>query len=74
MARRMFAIVLVSLAALAITGVASAREVVLRDDDGRTIRFDVQADADVQLYANVLLNAVDVDEIELVTFRIVSWR
>ena len=74
MARRIVAIVLVSLAALAITGVASAREVVLRDDDGRTIRFDVQADADVQWYASLLRKAAHGDEIERITVRIVSWR
>ena len=64
----------VSLAALGIPGVASAREVVLRDDEGRTIRFDVQADANVQWYANLLRNAAHGDEIERVTVRIVSWR
>lgn len=74
MARRIVAVLVVSLAALAITGVASAREVVLRDDEGRPIRFDVQADADVEWYAGLLQRAAHGDEIERVTVRIVSWR
>ena len=73
MARRFAVAVLVSLAALALAGVASAREVVLRDAKGRTIRFDVRADADVGWYAGLLRRAAHADEIERVTVRIVDW-
>jgi len=73
MGRRLAALLLVSLAALALAGIASAREVVLRDDEGRTIRFDVQADADVAWYAGLLRRAAHGDEIERVTVMIVSW-
>ncbi len=73
MARRFAVAVLVSLAALALAGVASAREVVLRDATGRTIRFDVRADADVGWYAGLLRRAAHGNEIERVTLRIVDW-
>ena len=73
MARKLGVAVLVLLAALTIAGVASAREVVLRDAEGRTIRFDVRADADVQWYADLLRRAAHGDEIERVTVRIVDW-
>ena len=73
MARRFAVAVLVSVAALALAGMASAREVVLRDGKGRTIRFDVQADADVAWYAGLLRRAAHGDEIERVTVRIVDW-
>jgi hypothetical protein len=73
MARKLGVAVLVMLASLALVGVASAREVVLRDAEGRTIRFDVRADADVQWYANLLRKAAHGDEIERVTVRIVDW-
>jgi hypothetical protein len=55
-------------------GAADARDVVYRDDEGRTIRFDVQADADVGWYAGLLRRAAHGDEIERVTIRIVDWR
>lgn len=72
--RRLLALaVLVSLGALATAGLASAREVVLRDAEGRTIRFDVRAEADVEWYANLLRRAAHGDEIERITVRIVSW-
>ena len=73
MARKLGVAVLVMLASLTLAGVASAREVVLRDAEGRTIRFDVRADADVQWYADLLRKAAHGDEIERVTVRIVDW-
>lgn len=53
---------------------ASAHEVVLRDDEGRAMRFDVRADADVDWYAGLLRRAAHGNEIERVTIRIVDWR
>jgi hypothetical protein len=73
--RRRAVVALVSLlATLASTGAADAREVVYRDEEGRTIRFDVQTDADVGWYAGLLRRAAHGDEIERVTIRIVDWR
>ena len=73
MARRFAVAVLVSLARWRSPGTAAAREVVLRDAEGRTIRFDVQADADVGWYAGLLRRAAHGDEIERVTDPIVEW-
>ena len=73
MGRRIAALLLVSLAALALAGVASAREVVLQDDEGRTMRFDVRADVDVAWYAGQLRRSAHSDEISRVTIRIVYW-
>lgn len=53
---------------------AFAQEVVLRDDEGRAMRFDVRADADVDWYAGLLRRAAHGNEIERVTIRIVDWR
>jgi hypothetical protein len=62
------------LALLAFAGPASAREVVLRDDEGRSMRFDVRADVDVGWYAGLLRRAGHANEIERITIRIVSWE
>jgi hypothetical protein len=61
------------LALLALAGPASAREVVVRDDEGRSMRFDVRSDVDLGWYAGLLRRAAHADEIERVTIRIVSW-
>jgi hypothetical protein len=74
MARTALAAVLALLFAAALAAPASAQEVVLRDDEGRAMRFDVRADADVDWYAGLLRRAAHADEIERVTVRIVEWR
>ena len=74
MARAFVVAVLASLAAAVLAGPAAAREVVLRDNEGRTMRFDVRADVDVGWYAGVLRRAAHGDEIERVTIRIVTWH
>ena len=73
MARTFLVAVLVSLAAALLAGPASAREVVLRDDEGRSMRFDVRADVDLAWYAGLLRRAAHANEIERVTIRIVDW-
>ena len=73
MARAFVVAVLGLLAAALFAGPASAREVVLRDDQGRSIHFDVRADVDVGWYAGLLREAAHADEIERVTIRIVDW-
>ena len=60
-------------AAAVLVGPATAREVVLRDGEGRSIRFDVRADVDVGWYAGLLRRAAHANEIERVTIRIVDW-
>jgi hypothetical protein len=58
--------------ALLSASAASAEIVTSRDDEGRTITFDVLApDVDVEAYAGLLRNAVHGDEISRVTIRIV---
>jgi hypothetical protein len=74
MARTALVAVLVLLVGAAVAAPASAQEVVLRDDEGRAMRFDVRADADLQWYAGLLRRAAHADEIERVTIRIVHWR
>ena len=73
MAARLVVAVLASVGLLGVVGEAAAREVVLQDDEGRTIRFDVRADVDVGWYAGLLRRAAHADEISRVTIRIVSW-
>jgi hypothetical protein len=73
MPRAFVVAVLASLAAAALAGPATAREVVLRDNEGRTMRFDVRADVNVGWYAGVLRRAAHGNEIERVTIRIVTW-
>jgi len=72
MARAFVVAVLVVLAAV-FAGPAAAREVVLRDDEGRAIHFDVRADVDVGWYAGLLRRAAHANEIERITIRIVDW-
>ena len=70
---RVVAVLLGVLGCLAFAGTASGREVVLRDDEGRSMRFDVRANADIGWYAGVMRRAAHGDEIERVTIRIVNW-
>jgi hypothetical protein len=59
--------------ALAIAAPASAEVVLVKDREGRTITFDVQApDVDVEWYAELLRNAAHGDEIARVTVRVVA--
>ena len=60
-------------ASLALAGEASAVEVLLPDDQGRTIRFDVRAEGvDAEWYAGLLRAAPHGDEISSVRIDIVS--
>jgi hypothetical protein len=74
MRQRVAAALVGVLGTLTFVGTAEAREVVFRDDEGRTIRFDVRADADVGWYAGLLRRAAHGDEIERITITIVDWR
>jgi hypothetical protein len=74
MARTILVAVVALLLGAVVAAPASAREVVLRDDEGRAMRFDVRADADVEWYADLLRRAAHGNEIERVTIRIVDWR
>jgi hypothetical protein len=74
MRQRIVVALLGLLGSLVLAGNAAAREVVLRDNDGRTMRFDVRADADVGWYAGLLRRAAHGNEIERVTVTIVEWR
>ena len=65
--------VLALVAAAVLAAQGSAREVVLRDDEGRAMSFDVRADADLAWYAGLLRRAAHGNEIERVTIRIVDW-
>jgi len=66
---------LVLISALVVVGGAQAREVVVRDDEGRRITFDVRASGvDVEWYAKLLRRAAHGPEISDVTFRIVPGR
>lgn len=69
---RRIALLLTLLAALVGSPVAAAEIVTTTDRAGRTITFDVQAEADVEWYAELLRNAAHGAEIERVTFRIVT--
>lgn len=72
MARGVVVWVLALVALAVLAGQASARDVVLRDDEGRAMRFDVLAEVDVEWYAGLLRRAAHANEIERVTIRIVS--
>ncbi|HEU5280300.1 MAG TPA: hypothetical protein VFU26_15530 [Gaiellaceae bacterium] len=74
MARTVLVAVLALFLGAAVAAPASAHEVVLRDDEGRAMRFDVRADVDVDWYAGLLRRAAHGNEIERVTIRIVDWR
>jgi hypothetical protein len=73
MARATIVGMLVVIAALAFSGTVSAREVVLQDDDGRAMHFDVRADVELGWYAGLLRRAAHAEEISRVTIRIVTW-
>jgi hypothetical protein len=73
MARTLVVSVLALVAVALLAGPAAAREVVLRDGQGRAIHFDVRADVNVAWYAGLLRRAAHADEIERVTIRIVDW-
>lgn len=73
--RRLLLTALVGLVALVAAGQAAARTVVLQDDQGRSITFDVRADnVDPEWYAGLLRRAAHGDEIEDVRIRIVPWK
>ena len=58
---------------LAFAGEAAAEEVVVADDQGRSIRFDVRADGvDVEWYAALLRAAPHTDEISTVRIKLVT--
>jgi len=62
------------LASLAFSGEAMAAEVLLQDDQGRTIRFDVRVEGvDVEWYAALLRAAPHGDEISTLKVEVVSW-
>ncbi|MGZ8693039.1 MAG: hypothetical protein ACXWZT_09940 [Gaiellaceae bacterium] len=62
-----------ALASLAFAGPATAAEVLLQDDQGRTIRFDVRAEGvDPEWYAALLRTAPHGDEIATVRIDVVS--
>ena len=70
--RRLLALVALGLCLTA--GNAAAAEIVLRDDAGRPIRFDVRVEGlDPEPYAAVLRRAAHGDEIATVTVRIVAF-
>lgn len=72
--RRAFVLVSTLLAfALAFAGQAAAEEVVVQDDQGRSIRFDVRTEGvDVEWYAALLRAAPHADEISTVRIELVS--
>jgi hypothetical protein len=72
-ARTVVVAVLALVGAAALAAPAPARDVVLRDDEGRAMRFDVRADVDLAWYAGLLRRAAHANEIERVTIRIVPW-
>ncbi len=74
MARTLVVSVLAVLATVVLAAPAAAREVVLRDSEGRAMRFDVRAEVDVAWYAGLLRRAAHANEIERVTVRIVDWE
>lgn len=73
MARSALVGMLAVIAALSFSGTVSAREVVLQDDDGRAMHFDVRADVELGWYAGLLRRAAHAHEISRVTIRIVTW-
>lgn len=67
-------LLLVLLASLAFAGEAGAAEIVLADNEGRAIHFDVHVDGvDAEWYAALLRAAPHRDEISTVRVDIVSW-
>ena len=67
-------VLITAFAALAFSGEAMAAEVLLQDNEGRTIRFDVRVEGvDAEWYAALLRAAPHGDEISNVRIDIVSW-
>ena len=61
-------------ASLVFAGQAGAAEIVLADNEGRSIHFDVHVDGvDAEWYAALLRAAPHRDEISTVRVDIVSW-
>jgi hypothetical protein len=72
---RRFLSVVVILVSLLLAGEAAARTVVVKDDRGRPITFDVRApDVKVDFYAALLRRAAHGNEISRLTIRIVTPR
>ena len=72
-AMRRLLLVLAALASLALAGRASAAEVLLQDDQGRQIRFDVRVEgADAEWFAAILRAAPHGDEIATIRIDLVS--
>jgi hypothetical protein len=70
---RRAALLALSLLALALAPPAAAEEVVVADDEGRSIRFDVRAEGvDVEWYAALLRAAPHADEISTVRIEVVT--
>ena len=73
LSRRRTLLLAAAVAALALSGSASAVTITSRDAQGRPITFDVQAEGvDVEWYASLLRTAAHGPEISTVTIRIVS--
>jgi hypothetical protein len=67
-------LLLVLLTSLVFAGNATAAEVILPDDQGRSIRFDVRVEGiDAEWYAALLRAAPHGDEISTVRVDVVSW-
>ena len=74
-AMRRVLLLLALVASLGVAGEAAAAEVVLLDNEGRSIRFDVRVEGvDPEWYAAFLRAAPHGDEISTVTIRLVSWE
>ena len=72
---RRFVLLFALAASLGLAADAAAQEVVLTDNEGRSIRFDVQTEGvDPEWYAALLRAAPHGDEISTVTVTIVSWE
>ena len=70
---RRLLVVLAAVASLAFAGQAAAAEVLLHDDQGREIRFDVRVDGvDAEWYAALLRTAPHGDEIASIRINVVS--
>lgn len=70
---RRLLVVLAAVASLALAGQATAAEVLLQDDQGRQIRFDVRVEGvDAEWYAALLRAAPHGDEIATIRISVVS--
>jgi hypothetical protein len=71
---RRLPLLFVLLATLAFAGEAAAAEVILPDNEGRSIQFDVRVEGvDAEWYAALLRAAPHGDEISTVRVNVVSW-